>query len=215
MNVSDDIEVRVVEAGEGEALMQFLLEHYYREEPLTAGCSPPEPDQADKDFLLSNIQYGTCLVVMQGGIRMVGAVVAGPKDAHESDHLAVELVEHSGTKWGRILGLLARVEQETNVCQRYGVPSAIHVHALGIDHTLRGLGLGVRLMNAVAERARALGHPLVTVDCTSLYSARLMARLGYELINTLRYDDYLDETGQQVFRPPAPHDSVKTYVLRL
>ncbi|EDW30999.1 GL15167 [Drosophila persimilis] len=215
MNFSEDIQVRVVESDEGEALMQFLLEHYYREEPLTAGCSPPEPEQADKDFLLSNIPHGTCLVVVQGGSRIVGALVAGPKDAHEAEHLAEEVVEHSGTKWGRILGLLARVERETNVCKRYGVPSTIHVHALGIDPRLRGLGLGARLMSAVAERARALGHPLVTVDCTSLYSAGLMARLGYELINTIRYDEYLDEFGQQVFRPPAPHDSVKTYVLRL
>ncbi|XP_016981132.1 arylalkylamine N-acetyltransferase 1 isoform X2 [Drosophila rhopaloa] len=181
----DDIEVRQVCAGESEELMVFLLAHYYPEEPLTAGTSPPEPEAADKEFLLSNVPFGTCFMALQGG-RIVAAVVAGPKDSHEPEHMAEEARRHAGGKWGRILHLLSAVESATDVCRRFGVPSSLHVHALGVDPVVRGRSLGARLMTAVAQRARELGHPLVSVDCTSVYSARLVQRLGYQLVNTLR-----------------------------
>ncbi|XP_017133229.1 dopamine N-acetyltransferase [Drosophila elegans] len=209
-----DIEVRQVGEGETEELMAFLLVHYYREEPLTAGTSPPEPEPADKEFLLSNVPFGTCFMALQGG-RIVAAVVAGPKDAHEPEHVAEEARKHAGSKWGRILHLLSAVESATDVCRRFNVPSCVHVHALGVDPQMRGRNLGARLMEAVAQRARDLGHLLVSVDCTSVYSARLVQRLGYQLVNTLRYVDHLDASGQQVIRPPPPHESVQTFVLHL
>ncbi|EDV45945.1 uncharacterized protein Dere_GG18468 [Drosophila erecta] len=209
-----DIEVRQVAAGEAERLMSFLLAHYYPEEPLTAGTQPPEPEAADKQFLLSNVPHGTCYVALHRG-RIVAAVVAGPKDSHEPEHLAEEASKHAGGKWGRILDLLCAVETATDVCRRFGVPSCLHVHALGVDTQLRGRNLGARLLEAVARRGRELGHQLLCVDCTSVYSARLVRRLGYQLINTLRYADHLDASGQQLIRPPPPHECVQTFVLHL
>lgn len=211
---ADDIVVRQVDVGETEQLMTFLLAHYYPEEPLTAGTHPPEPEAADKEFLLSNVPFGTCFVALHEG-RIVAAVVAGPKDYHEPEHMAEEARKYAGGKWGSILHLLSAVETATDVCRRFSVPSCMHVHALGVDPQLRGRNLGGRLMEAVAQRGRDLGHQLISVDCTSVYSARLVQRLGYQLINTLRYVDHLDASGQQVIRPPPPHESVQTFVLHL
>ncbi|XP_016931684.2 arylalkylamine N-acetyltransferase-like 2 [Drosophila suzukii] len=209
-----DIEVRQVSPEDAGDMMTFLLTHYYPEEPLTVGTSPPEPETADKEFLLSNVPFGTCFMAFLDG-RIVGAVVAGPKDIHEPEHLAEEAKKHAGSKWGRILHLLSAVESASDVCRRFNVPSSLHVHALGVDKEQRGRNLGARLMTAVAQRARDLGHPLVCVDCTSVFSARLVQRLGYQLVNTLRYEDHLDASGQQVIRPPPPHESVQTFVLQL
>ncbi|KAH8251138.1 hypothetical protein KR038_005764, partial [Drosophila bunnanda] len=218
MPASGDIRVRQVTAPEADQLMAFLLEHYYREEPLTAGTSPPEPTADDKEFLLSNIPHGTCFLAEEdqgNGSRIVGAVVAGPKDAGAPELMRREAALHAGSKWGRILGVLSAVETGSDVCRRFDVPSSLHVHALGVNGELRGQALGSRLMGAVAQKAREQGHPLVSVDCTSVYSARLMQRLNYELVHTLRYADHLDASGQQVVTPPPPHESVQTFVLRL
>ncbi|KAH8317527.1 hypothetical protein KR074_011620, partial [Drosophila pseudoananassae] len=212
------IQVRQVKEEEAEQLMAFLLRHYYAEEPLTAGTSPPEPDAADKEFLLSNIPHGTCFLAIlpeAQGQRIVGAVVAGPKDATAPQEVAEEAAKHAGTKWGRILTALSAVETATNVCRRYEVPSSLHVHALGVDPAVRGRALGARLMTAAIQQARELGHRLVSVDCTSVYSARLVRGLGFELVHTLRYEDLKDAAGEQLIRPPAPHESVQTFVLRL
>ncbi|KAH8420515.1 hypothetical protein KR009_011089 [Drosophila setifemur] len=216
MEASDDIEVRQVTAEDSEQLMAFLLEHYYPEEPLTAGTSPPEPEEADKTFLLSNIPNGTCYVALErGSSRIVGAVVAGYKDADMPKIIAEEAFTYRNTKWGNILSILAEVEAGSDVCRRFDLPSCIHVHALAVNPQVRGRGLGVRLMNAIAARTVELGQPLVCVDCTSVYSAKLMERLGYQLIHTLRYEHHLDARGQQIIQPPKPHESVQTFVLKL
>ncbi|KAH8289484.1 hypothetical protein KR054_005819, partial [Drosophila jambulina] len=220
MPKAGEIKIRQVTSSEADQLMAFLLEHYYREEPLTAGTAPPEPTADDKEFLLSNIPHGTCFLAEEeedlgNGSRIVGAVVAGPKDAGAPELMRREAAQHAGSKWGRILDVLSAVETGSDVCRRFNVPSSLHVHALGVNGELRGQALGARLMEAVAQRAREQGHRLVSVDCTSVYSARLMQRLNYELVHTLRYADHLDASGQQVVTPPPPHDSVQTFVLRL
>ncbi|XP_030566732.1 dopamine N-acetyltransferase [Drosophila novamexicana] len=210
----DDLEIRVAAVDDGNRLMEFLHEHYYREEPLTAGCAPPEPDEADEKFLLSNLPHGTCLLMLQHG-RIVAAAVAGPKTADEAAHLFAEAAHLAGSKWGRILGILAIAERDANAFARFNVDRALHVHAIGVDAALRGRALGARLMHALADRGRELNYPLLTVDCTSLYSGRLMKRLGYESINRMPYTDYVDAAGQQLIRPPAPHEFLETFALRL
>ncbi|KAM8721184.1 hypothetical protein ACLKA7_007110 [Drosophila subpalustris] len=210
----NDIEIIVATPDDSERLLKFLHVHYYREEPLTVGCEPPEPDAADENFLLSNVPHGTCLMAMHEG-RIVGAAVAGPKMPDEADHLFEEAAHLAGTKWGRILGFLAIAERDANVFQRYDVNKALHVHAIGVDSTLRGRRIGERLVTALAARGRELGYPVFTADCTSVYSARMMKRLGFELLNRLPYTDYVDAVGQQLIKPPAPHEFLETYALRL
>ncbi|ALC48905.1 CG15766 [Drosophila busckii] len=212
--VMDDIELRVATAEDSKRMMEFLHEHYYQEEPLTIGCEPKQPDAADESFLLSNIPHGTCLLALQGD-RIMGAVVAGPKDKEEAQLLDEEAAQHAGTKWGRIVGFLALVEREANVFERYGVDKAVHAHALGVDTTMRGRALGARLITALAARGKELGYPLLTLDCTSVYSSRLSRRLGCDLINSKLYSDYKDVSGVQLICPPAPHDRVETYALLL
>ncbi|KAH8386793.1 hypothetical protein KR093_002599 [Drosophila rubida] len=211
---NDSLEIKVATADDTERLMQFLHAHYYREEPLTVGCPPPEPDAEDEAFLLSNLPHGTCLMALCDG-RIVGAAVAGPKLPDEAAHLFEEAARLSGTKWGRILGFLAIVERDANVFERLQVPKALHLHALGVDSTLRGRRIGESIVTALSSRARELGYPALTTDCTSFYSARLMERLNFQLLNTLPYTGYVDAAGVQLIKPPAPHEHVKTYVLRL
>ncbi|EDW00276.1 arylalkylamine N-acetyltransferase-like 2 [Drosophila grimshawi] len=212
--INDDIEICVATTEDGDRLMDFLHVHYYREEPLTAGCEPPEPDEADEKFLLSNLPHGSCLLALHKG-RIVAAAVAGPKTADEAAHLFEEATHLAGSKWGRILGILAIAERDANVFKRFNIDRALHLHAIGVDNQLRGRALGERIMNALAARGKELGYPLLTVDCTSVYSIRLMKRLGYDLVNTMRYTDYVDATGKQIICPPAPHETMETYALRL
>lgn len=210
----DNIEITVATVDDSERLMKFLHLHYYREEPLTIGCEPPEPDAADENFLLSNLPHGTCVMAMHEG-RIIGAAVAGPKAPDEADHLFEEAANLAGTKWGRILGFLAIAERDANVFERLNVTKALHVHAMGVDASLRGRRIGEKLVTALASRGRELGYPVFTSDCSSVYSARMMKRLGFELLNRLPYTDYVDDAGKQLIKPPAPHEYLETYVLRL
>ncbi|KAG8338605.1 hypothetical protein J6590_000277 [Homalodisca vitripennis] len=60
--------------------------------------------------------------------------------------------------------------------------------------------------------AKELNIPLVRVDCTSHFSAKAVARLGFDCVYTLPYSEHLDSDGYPVFTPELPHTCVKTYV---
>lgn len=213
-NNNDHIVIHVATEDDTERLIEFLYVHYYREEPLTVGTKPPNPDAADVDFLRSNFPAGACLMALCND-RIVGGAVAGPKLPDIGTEIFEEAKNYAGTKWGCILGMLAICERDANAFKRFNVDKIMHLHALGVDTSLRGRRIGEQLVNALIARSRELGYPLLTVDCTSLYSARLIQRLGFELLNTVPYADYVDAAGQQLIRPPAPHERVQTYALRL
>lgn len=74
-----------------------------------------------------------------------------------------------------------------------------------------GQGIGKRLLHAVEEMAVEMGLPLIYVGCTSEYSARVVAKCGFQEVYHLRYDAYLKE-GVQVFDPRPPHDTFRAYI---
>lgn len=55
---------------------------------------------------------------------------------------------------------------------------------------------------------------MIRVDCTSHYSAKATARLGFQCVYTLKYADYCED-GKPVFVPEPPHNEVKVYVQRV
>jgi len=52
------------------------------------------------------------------------------------------------------------------------------------------------------------------IDCSSHFSALAVARLGFENVFKMKYEDYR-QNGEPVFDPEPPHEEVATYVQRL
>lgn len=212
----DDIRIRIIQPQERQRVLDFLRIHYYLEEPLTCGCEPKQQEKADEDFNMSNIEHGTCLMaVLQQTDTIVGAVMAGPKGPYEADHLFEAAAKSGPTKWGTIMHFLGGVERDAAVCQRYGVKNVLHAHVIGVDTKMRGKNIGGRLMTELKTLGKELKYELLTADCTSYYSAKMCERLGWDCVNTAYYKDYVDANMKQIYRPPAPHESCKTYAVRL
>lgn len=74
-----------------------------------------------------------------------------------------------------------------------------------------GQGVGKKLMAAVERMAKERKYKLIYVGCTSEFSARVVAKCGFQLAYSLRYDQYLKD-GQPLFKPKAPHDTVRAYI---
>lgn len=214
----NEITVHVIKPQERQQILDFLHVHYYREEPLTAGGEPPQPDKEDEDFNLSNIKYGTCLKAVlntDGQQKIVGALLAGPKGDDEADHIFEEAERLGPTKWGRILHFLGGVERDANIYTRFDVKNVLHVHVMGVNSEMRGKNIGFRLLEHLKVTAKCLNYDMLSADCTSFYSARLFERFGFECINKKYYRDYVDENGKQVFCPQPPHECVQTFALRI
>lgn len=124
----------------------------------------------------------------------------------------MEMVKKSTTpKWIELLKLFAILEHKANVFQRYNVTKALHLHVLSVCKKSRGKSIGIKLMEKCMEIGKELGYQLLTTDCTSVYSIRLAEKLNMDCVGILPYKDYYNENNEQIFKPPQPHNYIKTF----
>lgn len=207
---------RVAVASDCDNVLDFIRKHYYPEEAITIGNAPTKQDSADEEFSVSVIPYGASIVAVDPleNDRIVGALLAGPIEPGEAELMVEESkrCESENKKWSEILLLLAHLEENANIYERYNINKALHVHVLGVESAYRGRSIGVNLMKNCFDVGKSLGYPLVTVDCTSIFSQRIAEKLQMENIYTLAFNDYKDKkTGKQVFNPPQQHTHIKTF----
>lgn len=161
------------------------------------------------------IPYGASIIAIDPkNNKIVGATLAGPNEADEVEKMIAESkkYESSSKKWSEMLLLLAHLEGNANIYERYNVDRALKIHVLGVNTAYRGKSIGRNLMKKCCDVGKSLGYPLVTVDCSSVFSIKIAENLGMECINQMAYSDFKDKNGKQLFKPPAPHTYIKTFI---
>ena len=95
------------------------------------------------------------------------------------------------------------------------VEKAFHTHILAVKTSYRGLNIGKKLIERSLEKAKSSSYTHATIECSSFYSAKVVASLGFDLFHEIQYKDYIDENGRVVFQTQKPHEAIKKYVKRL
>lgn len=62
--------------------------------------------------------------------------------------------------------------------------------------------------------AKQLGFGLFTTNAASHYTARVLNKLGLEVVHSYNYEDYKIE-DKVVFRPAAPHKTMVMYAKKI
>lgn len=210
--IRKNIAYRVATDNDKAQILEFLREHYYPEEPITIGNKPTQQSAEDEEFSLSTIQYGTTVVASLDHGQIVGVLLSSPIEPGDAEQMIDEAILCKSKKWSEILMLLAHLEKRANVCERYNVNRALHIHVMGVDKCFRGNSIGINLMKKCMELGKEYGYPITSVDCTSVYSIKIAEKLNMDCIGELAYGDYTDQIGKQIFSPPAPHTHIKTFV---
>ncbi|XP_055620552.1 arylalkylamine N-acetyltransferase-like 2 [Toxorhynchites rutilus septentrionalis] len=210
---SDSINLRVARPDEVELVREVLRTIYYPEEAITISyMHGSEPTLDDERFSLSFVQQGTVVLAEDSNTsKPMGISIAGPIEPGDPDLMVQEAAITETKKWSDILKLLALLERTADVCGRYGLPRAYHVHILAVDPACRGHALGFRLMQFQIDLARKLGFGAISGDFTSVYSAKIADKLEMECINELSLGDYRDEKSDKLFDPQEAHRVIKTY----
>ncbi|KAK9738015.1 Acetyltransferase (GNAT) family [Popillia japonica] len=208
--------IRTIGKEDTEKVLAFLRTFFFRDEPLNVDIKLLEDEQTCPDleeFSLKAIKDNVSLMAITDSGKIIGVSLNGLIErniAADDDDLDV-----TDPKFSKILGLLNYVDKEANVFERYpDVNKMILVEILSVDGSWRGQGIAKKLMNKTRDLAREQGVKLMRVDCTSHFSAKAIARLGFECIYRLKYEDY-KENGRAVFDPEAPHKEVTVYIQRI
>lgn len=216
---TDDIVIRIVEPHEYEQVVQFIIDYFYRDEPLCSTEPKVVPGETDRADIMQCLKGGTSILAVQvkenGEEELVGVNIGVPKDPSCVEKYYKAAEKEGNTKYGQIMKLLAIGTEKADLFNRYGVDKLFYSFMSCVKPTLRGKNLGTRLKVELMALGKRLGYKLVTVDCTSFYSARLCKRMGWDVVNFMPYKDYVDENNQPIFNPPAPHEGMTTLAVRV
>lgn len=207
------ISIRVASKNDYEDVVGLLREYYYKEEPITISHPEPGHTKDDEAFTMSFFDTETILIATDDETgTVVGALSAGPIEHGDADIMIEEAKTAETKKWRDILLLLAYLEKKADVLQRLNIPNALHIHALGVHSGYRGQKIGEKLFNFCFDNAKRLNYPMVTTDCTSIYSIALAERCGMERMSVVTYDEYNETIGEDLYQPKAPNFEIVTFV---
>lgn len=210
------ISIRVAQSSDRDVILEFIREHYYKEEPIT--ISHPQSGQTsdDEKFSMSHIEHETVLMAFDDVTgKVVGVLIAGPIEPGDADEMIEAAKTTETKKWHDILLLLAYLEKKADVLKKFNLNRALHIHVLGVDSEYRGQRIGQQLFSYCFQNAKRLKYEMVVTDCTSIYTIKIAERLGMESISSVTYDGYNKQLGEDLFKPIEPNTEIITFVMKI
>ncbi|XP_031341811.1 dopamine N-acetyltransferase-like isoform X2 [Photinus pyralis] len=212
------IHIRRITPADSDAVLEHLRKYFFRDEPLNLAVKLIEfPDSTCvelEEYSLKSIKEGHSAMAVTPCGKIVGVCLNGLMNG--KDPVEEESEECNNPKFAQILELLDYCGKEgTNaVLQKFPeAESVMFVKILSTDTEWRGMGIARELLEYTSI-GREQGCNLMRVDCTSYFSARAIARIGFERAYELNYDDY-KKNGMPVFVTELPHSSFTVYVQKI
>lgn len=143
------------------------------------------------------------------GVFLANTCKRGVKTALDDELETIEVDE----KMGKISDILdyAKALVEPILDEKYHKDEYMDGVIMSVLTGYGGHGIARRMLQAVEELSKELRLKIIYVGCTSEYSAAVVAKSGFDVVYSLRYDQYLKD-GVQVFNPKKPHDTLRVYI---
>ncbi|XP_043644510.1 arylalkylamine N-acetyltransferase-like 2 [Drosophila teissieri] len=220
LSQKDGITVRVMKESDYPIVKTFLRDYFHYDEPMGMGLEEQihlqHEEEVDRQYL-AVITQGLSIVALDdnnGGL-LVGIAVAETMDRSEMAKQHKEADEMEPNALGRSRKLIAKMEREAKIFERFGVSSYMNLLAISVHPSMRKRGLLVILSRSLRELGRLRGLPLFIGSGTNYYSTQVAMKEGCESIHSLAYADYKDDHGRPIYNPPAPHTHIRVLAAKL
>ncbi len=110
-------------------------------------------------------------------------------------------------KFGKVLHFLDQIASTVDLSARYRHLKHLELFILCTHSTIRRPGLGKALAQESLELAVEDGFDLVVTEATSLYSQKILTRLGFDTLKEVPFEDYRPD-GEVVFPRHGDHSTV-------
>ncbi|XP_005186368.2 arylalkylamine N-acetyltransferase-like 2 [Musca domestica] len=216
--MESNIKICCITQTDGPRVYDFLKSYFFPDEPLSTCHRPDEKRGFGEEVLSSLIESGLCLkAIVEETQELVGVVLNDAEDPlkEEEEELCNDEVTTHDTTGDKIHKFLTKIQREADLFKRYNIQKLLHLIIVTVKSEWRGRGIASRLSKAVMDLGKEKGFELITAECTSFYTAKMFQHMGWDIVHSVRYKDYLDGNGQPVFQPLAPHDACRVYATRL
>ena len=209
-----DLKINFDTNSDFKQVYEFLDTHFHK------GDEPMQEAHFQKDVVLHPTVDLLELCLERGGtlLAYIGDVLVGVL-------LGVKLSEHEkpdeselpadSEKSSDVYKFLRYIDKKTDFYNRLGVSEIFNIFILSVHRDYRGHGIGRKLFEFCIENAKKLKYPAVTVDCSSLFTAKIAESYNFKLVTTTTYDEYNELIGKKLFTPIEPHIEILSYALLL
>ncbi|CAG9861170.1 unnamed protein product [Phyllotreta striolata] len=206
-------EIKPVTEENRQEITDFLRTVFFKEEPLNAYLELiTEENQACptlEEFTLRHLDDGVNLMAVRNneiiGICLCVAVEKGVTEPFDCEN----------EKYNKIVEVLDYAERQCDPFEVY--PECVRgvaVQVISVKESCTGRGIAAHLIREACKIAGERKFEFMNITCTGLYSAKLAAKLNFDLKYTLNYSDY-QRNGIVVFKPQLPHTSINVYLKKL
>lgn len=203
-----EVTFRVGSSKDKEKVAEFMKKYFWVGEPICKSENLVVSDDVNSEAV-SILDLGTCTIAEDSDGNLVGIRLAEPRVPEDVEKKKVESPQNTLDKLGKLVYDLAI---GAKVFETYEVNKAMYSAALAVDEKYRGKGLGKRLYEENMKLAKSLGYPIYVCDCTSAFSAKACANLGFTEIYEIVFEEYKDESGKPALKPDPPHERAVVYV---
>lgn len=118
-------------------------------------------------------------------------------------------------KFQKIITISERLEHECNIFGRFPeIQSYIDGRIICVSSQMRRMGIAGRLVDETLKLMVQKNIPLIYIQCSSFYSAKVLEKKNFREILSLKYEDYKID-GRPVFTPEKPHEYIKIFIKRV
>ncbi|KAI5717626.1 hypothetical protein M8J77_008756 [Diaphorina citri] len=201
-----------------DRVIAFLVKFFFHDEPLNIAVGLMQDGQRCielEDYCTTPLAQGLSLAAVNERQEIVGVCINTINYRRESSTGPPESGEDecAHPKFKIILKFLKWLDKKNDIFSKFNINKYLDISILSTDSAYRGQGIAKKLVYESIDLAADNDIHLVKADCSSHYSAKAMARLGFSCIYSMSYEDYTGSDNKPVFSPPAPHHGAETYVL--
>jgi len=208
--------VELIKDEDAQEVLAMLKRFFFKDEPLNTFLNLGECKELE-EYSLKCIKDACSFKAVHNvngeiiGVFLNGLMKRPAKDAVPEK--SAETCEHP--KFKKILSLMDFIEANYNIFDAYPNTDVIlDGKVLSVNTNYRGLGIAGQLTEATLGYMRANNIPVMHVLCTSQYSARVMEKLGFNEVYSLKFEEF-KVNGKVVLTPALPHVAARILIKEL
>lgn len=114
-------------------------------------------------------------------------------------------------KFKKILKIVDFIDSKFNLFNVYpNISKYLDAKVMSVDGKYHGQGIGTKLVKRTIEHMRANNIPVISMLCTSFFSAHVCEKLNFKRVYGLKYADYVVD-GKNPLLPADPHKAVQIF----
>lgn len=201
--------IKVAEEIDAVEIYNFKKVHFDTSEPVRVSHVNIICGHRDIKHLLRHVKNKNVLIAVESSSNnLVGFSICEMVD----EKVKSEGIETEDQALQDLISFFAFVEEKSKIHQRFGVEEHFKILVVSVHRDYARQGIATKLFKASLDLGKSKNSKLISVDCSSKYTAKIAENMGMELITTVTYDEVNNHLGKQLFIPKPPHNDVKTFV---